>query len=66
MCMCLTLAFVMIFASYGVVLKELSNTAGARTMLIKSLSLVPMLWSAWKELTKLCDDREMVGHPSSM
>lgn len=30
-------------------------------MLMKSLSLVPLLWCSWKELTKLCDDREMVG-----
>ena len=46
--------------SYGVVLKELSDKARAREMLMKSLAMVPLLWCSWEELAKLCEDREMV------
>ena len=52
--------------SYGIILKELSDKSNARKMLMKSLSLVPLLWCSWKELTKLSDDREMVGHIFAM
>ena len=49
------------FFSYGVVLKKLSNEEEAREMLLRSLSLTPMLWSSWLELAKLCGDREMAS-----
>lgn len=29
-------------------------------MLVKSLSTVPLLWCSWRELARLCEDREMV------
>jgi len=43
-----------------VVLKELTDKATAREMFVKSLSTQPLLWCSWKELAKLCEDREMV------
>ena len=46
------------------VLKELSDREGARRLLLKCLSLTPMLWSAWLELAKLMDDRKMVSQQS--
>ncbi len=54
MCVCVRAS------SYGVVLKELSDKVGAREMLVKSLSTVPLLWCSWRELARLCEDREMV------
>ena len=46
--------------SYGVVLKELTDKVTAHEMFVKSLSMEPLLWCSWKELAKLCEDREMV------
>ena len=45
---------------YGVVLRELEAVDEARKMLLRATHLSPLLWSAWKELGKLCEDREMV------
>ena len=32
----------------------------ARKMFLSSIKATPLLWASWKELARLCDDREMV------
>lgn len=45
---------------YGVVLKELGAMDDARKMFLSSIKATPLLWASWKELARLCDDREML------
>lgn len=46
--------------SYGIVLKELRDPAGARQMLCQSVSAYPLNWSAWLDLASLCTNKETV------
>ena len=45
---------------YGVILRDLEMKDQACDALAKACSEVPLLWAAWQELYKLCDNREMV------
>ena len=56
-----TLLSLLLSLSYGVVLRELQMVAEARQMFLRSVHLTPLLWAAWQELAKLCEDRDMVG-----
>ena len=47
--------------SYGVVLRELQTPEEACTMFVRSLRLTPLLWASWRELARLCKNREMVS-----
>ena len=50
----------MAFHRYGVVLRDLEMKEQARDALTKACFEVPLLWAAWQELYKLCENREMV------
>ena len=47
--------------SYGVVLRELQTPEEACAMFVRSLHLTPLLWASWRELARLCKNREMVS-----
>ena len=50
-----------IMTRYGVILKKLDILKEAVEVLVEAVQAEPLHWGAWKELSLLISDKDMVG-----